>query len=63
MPPKKIFMNISNGNNYYPQISQNIISNKNLESTPKKQTITALNGKMIQRIHTARAGCGSCGRH
>jgi hypothetical protein len=60
--PSKIFMNISNGNNFYPQINRNM-TNNNLESTIKKQTNSPLNGQMIQRIHSARAGCGSCGRH
>jgi len=63
MPQKKMFMNISNGNNYLqiPQIPQN--PNTNLAGELKKTTNSALNGKMIQRIHSARAGCGSCGRH
>ena len=63
-------MRLSNGNNNYPQIFRNTISNinntntnTNLANIDKNPGISTLKLGMISRIHTARAGCGSCGRH
>lgn len=57
--PAKMKMFISN-NNGVPNM------NYSLPQTPQTKPLTtnsgSLNSSMITRIHTARAGCGSCGR-
>ena len=53
--PAKMKMIISNNNGVptLPQIPQ---------TKPVAASSGSLNSSMITRIHTARAGCGSCGR-
>lgn len=62
--PAKISMFLSNGNIRPSQI-RSMVNKANLASVspaaPKAST--ALNSSIIGRIHNAKAGCGSCGRH
>lgn len=60
--PNKIMMNINSLNNtpYYKNISIPLANNATVLSNMKPNS--NLNASMIQRIHTAKAGCGSCGR-
>ena len=66
--PAKINMFLSNGNLKPSQI-RSIVNKANLSSVspaaPKAvpKASTALNSSIIGRIHNAKAGCGSCGRH
>jgi len=55
-------MNINSLNNtpYYKNISIPLANNATVLSNMKPNS--NLNASMIQRIHTAKAGCGSCGR-
>ena len=55
--PAKMTMQISNGN-YYSGVAAPAPS-KTVVTPPRK---IGLNASMIQRIHTIRPGCGSCGR-
>ncbi len=62
--PAKINMFLSNGN-LRPSQFRSMVNKANLSSVspvvPKAST--ALNSSIIGRIHNAKAGCGSCGRH
>ena len=58
--PRKINMIISNGNKFFPQIQQQVISSENKVNVIKPNV--PLNSGMITRIHNVRPGCGSCGR-
>jgi len=66
--PAKISMFLSNGNIRPSQI-RSIVNKANLASVSPLATkaapkaSTALNSSIIGRIHNAKAGCGSCGRH
>lgn len=66
--PAKINMFLSNGN-LRPSQFRSIANKANLSSVspaaPKvaPKASTALNSSIIGRIHNAKAGCGSCGRH
>jgi len=67
--PAKISMFLSNGNIRPSQI-RSMVNKANLASVspaaPKAaapKASTALNSSIIGRIHNAKAGCGSCGRH
>ena len=55
--PVKMTMQISNGN-YYSGVAAPPLPKTAVTPPPK----IALNASMIQRIHTIRPGCGSCGR-
>jgi hypothetical protein len=61
--PAKINMLITNGN-YVPMQTRaiNTASLASLSSVVPKPS-PALNSSMLGRIHNAKAGCGSCGRH
>jgi hypothetical protein len=54
-------MSLLNGNPTPSQIAS-LTYSANLASIPKTMKTTPLNTGMIQRIHNARSGCGSCGR-
>ena len=56
-----IRMSLSNGNPTPSQIAS-LTYSANLASIPKTTQNIPLNTGMIQRIHNARSGCGSCGR-
>lgn len=56
--PARIKMIISNGN--VMPIQPRSINQPTLNAT---RVPSALNASIIGRIHTAKAGCGSCGRH
>lgn len=55
-------MQITNNNNF---MSQYIANQASLASAPQqvKKAPSALNASMVQRIHSIKPGCGSCGRH
>ena len=59
--PSKIYMNLSNGNNYTQLLSRSI-NTANLAGAPRNLANAPLNTGMITRIHNVRPGCGSCGR-
>ena len=59
--PATIKMSLLNGNPTPSQIAS-LTYSANLASIPKTMKTTPLNTGMIQRIHNARSGCGSCGR-
>jgi hypothetical protein len=59
--PANIKMSLLNGNPTPSQIAS-LTYSANLASIPKTMKTTPLNTGMIQRIHNARSGCGSCGR-
>lgn len=59
--PATIKMSLSNGNPTTAQIAA-LTYSTNLASIPKKNLNTPLNASMIDRIHKAKPGCGSCGR-
>ena len=59
--PATIKMSLLNGNPTPSQIAS-LIYSANLASIPKTTQNIPLNTGMIQRIHNARSGCGSCGR-
>ena len=53
-------MFLTNGNPTRAQIS----AYKAVTLAPTPKTYTApLNSAMVSRVHNAKAGCGSCGRH
>ena len=56
--PAKIFMNLSNENRHFtrPQVQQK----QGIQ--PTASTNPSLHASMIQRIHTVKPGCSSCGR-
>jgi hypothetical protein len=55
--PAKIFMNLSNENRRFaPQVQQK-------QGIQPSSANPSLHAKMIQRIHTVKPGCGSCGKH
>lgn len=56
--PQRIEMNLMGTNSPTLQINNSIIRNTN-----KPITQASLNSSMIGRIHSAKPGCGSCGRH
>jgi len=64
--PQKINMIISNGNTI-PMIhskTHNVESLASSSSVPDvKKAPSSLNAPILARIHNARPGCGSCGRH
>ena len=54
-------MFISNGN---PTPQQRAAFNAaNIASAPAIKPSSSLNSSIIGRIHNAKSGCGSCGRH
>ena len=59
--PAIIRMSLSNGNPTPSQIAS-LTYSANLASIPKTTQNVPLNTGMIQRIHNAKSGCGSCGR-
>jgi hypothetical protein len=56
--PQRIRMNLMGTNSPTLQINNAIIRN-----TSKPTAQPSLNNSMIGRIHSAKPGCGSCGRH
>ena len=56
--PAKIKMFISNGN--VIPIQPRSVNQSTLTAT---RAPSALNESIIGRIHSAKAGCGSCGKH
>ncbi len=56
--PQRIRMNLMGTNSPTLQINNAIIRN-----TSKPIAQPSLNNSMIGRIHSAKPGCGSCGRH
>jgi hypothetical protein len=59
--PAKIYMNLSNGNNYQQLLTRSI-NTASLAGAPRNSLNAPLNTGMITRIHNVRPGCGSCGR-
>ena len=62
--PATIKMSLSNGNPTSAQIAA-ITYASNMSPVPKTTQIKAnapLSSAMINRIHTTKPGCGSCGR-
>ena len=59
--PATIKMSLLNRNPTPSQIAS-LTYSANLASIPKTTQNIPLNTGMIQRIHNARSGCGSCGR-
>ena len=60
MPPKRMGLTILSGNHS----GYNIPALKNSQPVAAAQTSKpTLSGPMIGRIHFAKPGCGSCGRH
>ena len=62
--PAVIKMRLSNGNPTFQQLTSN--SKANLAPVPKNSTnatASLKNSSMIERIHSVKPGCGSCGRH
>ena len=59
--PATIKMSLLNGNPTPSQIAS-LTYSANLASIPKTTQNIPLNTGMIQRIHNARSGCGSCGK-
>lgn len=57
--PQKINMSLHN-NNYNTQYLISLKQNQSVLAQPQKSS--SLNSSMVGRIHTARPGCGSCGR-
>jgi hypothetical protein len=57
--PFKMGLQISNGNYYSGVAATPSPSNTAVTPPPRK---IGLNASMVQRIHTIRPGCGSCGR-
>jgi hypothetical protein len=57
MPPKKMSMQISNGNFYSSMVQP--VSKPAVDVYKPK---LSLSSSMIQRIHNVRPGCGSCGK-
>ena len=58
-------MSLSNGNPTIAQIAAFRGYNSNISPVPKSTQAKAnvpLNSGMINRIHTTKPGCGSCGR-
>ena len=57
-------MQITNNNNYVPPIFyQNNQANLGVAPQQPNKPPSALNASMVQRIHSVKPGCGSCGRH
>lgn len=61
MPPKRMGLTILSGNHS----GYNVPAVKNTQSVaaPAQSSGPTLSGPMIGRIHFAKPGCGSCGRH
>ena len=62
--PATIKMSLSNGNPTSAQIAA-LTYSSNMSPLPKSTQIKAnapLSSAMINRIHTTKPGCGSCGR-
>jgi hypothetical protein len=60
--PAIIKMSLFNGNPTQTQINA-LTYSANIASIPKTtQNISLSTGGMIQRIHSVKPGCGSCGR-
>ena len=59
--PQRLFMTISNSNNSPAIVAQQVAA-QNAALNPTKQKSSALHAPMIERIHNARPGCGSCGK-
>jgi hypothetical protein len=59
--PKKMFMQISNGNASSAQLA-NFNSKNALVKAASLTAPTSLNSSMISRIHNIKGGCGGCGR-
>jgi len=58
--PAKITMNLSNTGNIH-RMQFESLSRTLLAQVPVQKKSATLNSPMISRVHTARAGCGSCG--
>jgi len=58
--PAKMSMFLSNGNRVVPVQSSNNIRVTTLTAAPKPPS--SLTAPMINRVHTAKQGCSSCGR-
>jgi hypothetical protein len=62
--PATMKMSLSNGNPTTAQIAA-LTYSSNMSPVPKSTQIKAnapLSSAMINRIHTTKPGCGSCGR-
>ena len=62
--PATVKMTLSNGNPTTAQIAA-LMHSSNMSPVPKSTQLKAsgpLNAGMINRIHTTKPGCGSCGR-
>jgi len=62
--PAKLNMVIVSNRNLIPPSQQPSFNTASLSSAPisAPKASSALNAPIISRIHTTRAGCGSCGR-
>lgn len=56
--PVKLNMVLHNGS--VPRVSYSEIVSKS--ASPVKPMMTSLKSNMIQRVHTATAGCSACGK-
>lgn len=65
MPPK-IKMTLDNGNRM-PVAKQNNATNMSnvavAPQIPQQKSNSSLKAPIISRIHNAKPGCGSCGKH
>jgi hypothetical protein len=59
MPPKRMGLTILSGNHS----GYNIPAPKSTPQSVAQSSKPTLSGPMIGRIHFAKPGCGSCGRH
>ena len=57
--PQKLFMDLNNS-----QYNANFIAKykANLAATKQVKAPASLNAGMVDRIHSVRPGCGSCGK-
>lgn len=58
MMNRMLFSNNSNYNGLRMNVAQNRVNN----ATRNIVTPTALNAKMIDRVHKAKPGCSACGK-
>jgi len=67
--PQKIAMIITNNNNLYYNLPNKSINSAINSASLAVNNIISNNtknlsmGSMITRVHNAKPGCGSCGRH
>jgi len=59
MPPKRMGLTILSGNHS----GYSIPAPKSTTQSVAQSSKPTLSGPMIGRIHFAKPGCGSCGRH